>query len=106
MTQTVTLQLPETLAQQAKEIADFTHRQLEDVLLEWINHAITELPIESFPDEQVLALCNLQMDFQEQETLSDLFAHNREGELGEAQENQLDVLMQVYRQGLHENGFG
>lgn len=100
MTQTVTLQLPETLAQQAKEIAAFTHRQLEDVLLEWINHAITELPIESLPDEQVLALCNLQMDSQEQETLSDLLAHNREGKLGEAQENQLDVLMQVYRQGL------
>ena len=100
MTKTVTLQLPETLAQQAKEIAALTHRQLEDVLLELINHAITELPIESLPDEQVLAICNLQMDSQEQETLSDLLVRNREGQLGEAQVNQLDVLMQVYRQGL------
>jgi len=100
MTQTVTLQLPEALAQQAKEIAAFTHRQLEDVLLEWINYAITELPIESLPDEQVLALCNLQMDSQEQENLSDLLVLNREGQLGEDQVYQLDVLMQVYRQGL------
>ncbi|MEH2072887.1 MAG: hypothetical protein V7K57_00450 [Nostoc sp.] len=47
MAEIVTLKLPETLAQKAKEIAAFTHRRLEDVLLEWIDRAITELPMES-----------------------------------------------------------
>jgi hypothetical protein len=37
MAEIVTLQLPETLAQKAKEIAAVTHRRLEDVLLEWID---------------------------------------------------------------------
>ena len=47
MVEIVTLQLPETLVQKAKQIAAFTHRRLEDVLLEWIDRAITELPMES-----------------------------------------------------------
>ena len=51
MAEIVTLQLPETLAQRAKEIAAFTHRRLEDVLLEWIDRAITELPMESLPND-------------------------------------------------------
>jgi len=100
MTQIVTLKLPEALAQQAREIAALTHRQLEDVLLEWINYAVAELPVESLPDEQVLALCDLQMEPQQQETLSELLEGNREGELTEEQVNQLDALMQVYRRGL------
>jgi hypothetical protein len=54
MAEIVTLQLPETLAQRAKEIAAFTHRRLEDVLVEWIDRAITKLPLEPLPDEQVL----------------------------------------------------
>jgi hypothetical protein len=47
MAEIVTLELPETLAQRAKEIAALTNRQIEDVLLEWIDRASTELPVES-----------------------------------------------------------
>lgn len=100
MAETVTLQLPEALAQQAREVAALTHRQLEDVLLEWLSYAVAELPVESLPDEQVLALCDLQMETEQQETLSDLLERNREGQLTEAQISQLDALMQVYRRGL------
>ena len=59
MTETVVLQLPETLAQQARSVAAMTNRQLEDVLVEWIGNAVADLPVESLSDEQVLALCNL-----------------------------------------------
>ncbi len=45
MTETVKLQLSKTVAQQAKEIAALTHRQLEDVLLEWINIEKLSIPI-------------------------------------------------------------
>lgn len=100
MAETVTLQLPEALAQQAREVAALTHRQLEDVLLEWINYAVGELPVESLPDKQVLALCDLQMESEQQETLSDLLARNQEGQLTQAEVSQLDTLMQVYRRGL------
>ncbi|MBW4567658.1 MAG: hypothetical protein KME31_06420 [Tolypothrix carrinoi HA7290-LM1] len=100
MAEIVTLQLPETLAQRAKEIAAFTHQRLEDVLLEFIDRAITELPIESLPNEQVLALCDMQMETEQQEVFSDLLARNQEGQLNEAEVRQLDELMQVYRKGL------
>ncbi|MEH2152225.1 hypothetical protein [Nostoc sp.] len=100
MAEIVTLQLPETLAQKAREIAAFTHRRLEDVLLEWIESAITELPMESLPDEQVLAICDMQMETQQQELFSKLQARHREGQLNDAEVRQLDELMQVYRHGL------
>ncbi|MGK7873791.1 MAG: hypothetical protein AB4426_10920 [Xenococcaceae cyanobacterium] len=100
MAEIVTLKLPESLAQQAREIAALTERRLEDLLVEWIDRAITELPVESLPDEQVLALCDLQMETEQQEALSNLLARNREGELNEAEVSQLDAIMQVYRRGL------
>ncbi|MFN6513194.1 MAG: hypothetical protein RMY29_001665 [Nostoc sp. CreGUA01] len=100
MTEIVTLQLPETLAQRAKEIAAFTHRRLEDVLLEWIDRAITELPLESLPDAEVLAMCDVQMQAEQQEVFSDLLARHREGQINDLEAHQLDELMQVYRRGL------
>ena len=100
MTETVTLELPEALAQQAKQIATLTHRRLEEILVEWIDYAIAELPIESLSDNQILALCDLQMEAAQQEIFSGLLAQNREGELNEAGVSRLDGLMQVYRRGL------
>lgn len=100
MAEIVTLQLPENLAQKAKEIAAFTHRRLEDVLLEWIDRAITELPVESLPNEQVLAMCDLQMEAEQQAVFSDLLARQREEEINDLEARQLDELMQVYRRGL------
>lgn len=100
MTETVTIKLPEPLAKRAKEIASFSQKQLEDLLVEWINHAINELPLESLPDEQVLALCELQMDSKKQLLLSDLLSRNREGKINDYEVGQLDELMQIYRQGM------
>ncbi len=100
MTEIVTLELSDKVAQRAKEIAALTHRQLEDVLLEWLDRAISETPVESLADEQVLALCDLQMQAEQQEIFSDLLARNREGQIDRAEACQLDELMQVYRHGL------
>lgn len=99
MAEIVTLELPEALVQQVKEIAALTHRRLEDILVEWIDRA-ANLPIESLPDEQVLALCDSQMLFDQQAALSELLARNQEGQLSEAETCQLDELMQIYRRGL------
>ncbi|MBE8997908.1 hypothetical protein IQ274_06680 [Nostoc sp. LEGE 12447] len=65
-----------------------------------IDCAITELAIESLPDEKVLALCDMQMETQQQEVFSNLQARYREGQLNDAEVSQLDELMQVYRCGL------
>lgn len=100
MAEIVTIELPETLAQQVKEIAALTHRRLEDVLVEFIDRAITDFPVESLPNEEILALCDIQMLPQQQESLSELLTRNQEGQLNEPDVKQLDDLMQIYRRGL------
>ncbi len=100
MAEIVTLELPETLAQRAKEIAVLTNRRLEEVLVEWIDRASQELPVESLPHDWVLALCDMQLELEQQEALSELLDRNRERQLNNEEANQLDELMQVYRSGL------
>jgi hypothetical protein len=100
MAETVTLELPEEVARRAREVAVRTHRRPESVLLEWIGRAVAEPPVESLPDDQVLALCDMQMDVEQQETLGDLLARNQEGLLSSAERARLDELMQTYRRGL------
>jgi len=62
MAESVTLEIPESIAQQARQLASQTQQRFEDILLEWLTHSFTELPIETLPDSQVLALCDLQLD--------------------------------------------
>ena len=100
MAEIITLELPEALAQQAKEIAALTHRRVEEVLLEWLDRASADLPLESLPDEQILVLYDLQMQLRQQDQLSDHLARNQEGTLTDLEVYQLDELMQLYRRGL------
>ncbi|OGO39930.1 MAG: hypothetical protein A2Z04_07255 [Chloroflexi bacterium RBG_16_57_9] len=96
----VTIEIPEKVAHQAREVAAHTQRRLEDVLVEWIDHAVSELPVESLPDDQLLALCDIQLEAEQQEELSELLARNREGLLQDEERPLLDELMQIYRRGL------
>jgi hypothetical protein len=96
----VTVELPEELARRAQAVAAQTSRRLEDVLVEWIDRAVTEPAVESLPDDQVLRLCDAQLERNQQEELSDLLARNREGVLPNAERARLDELMGIYRRGL------
>ena len=95
----VTVELPEELAQRARAAAARARRSVEEVLVEWLDRG-GEMPVDSLSDEQVLALCDAEMDAALQEELSDLLAQNREGPLPEASRPRLEELMQVYRRGL------
>jgi hypothetical protein len=96
----VTVELPEELADRARAVASQTSRRFEEVLVEWIDRAAAETPLESLPDEEVLALCDAQMAPDKHEELSDLLARNREGQLQNTERNRLEELMQFYRRGL------
>ena len=100
MSETIVLELPDRLARSTREIATRTQRRLEDLLVDWIDRTISDLPIESLPDSQVLALGDLQMTNAQQEQLGKLLARNREGWLTSDDRRRLDELMQVYRRGL------
>jgi len=100
MTQTVTLELPETLAQRARAEAERTHRRLEDVLLGWIDHRATPMAVETMSDEQVLAIAETEMDPGQQAELSEFLDLQREGQLAELARTRLEDLMTAYRRDL------
>ena len=100
MSETVTLELPEPLAQSARAVAARTSRRVEEVLVEWLDRAAADLPVELLPDDQVLALRDVQLGDEQQAELSALLAGQREHRLDEAQRARLDALMAVYRQGM------
>jgi hypothetical protein len=100
MPEVVTLELPPNLARKAREIATLTHKPLETVLLEWLDYALTDLPVEGLPDAQVLSLCELQLEPDQQTRLDTYLDQQREGQLSPKDQQQLDDLMQIYRQGL------
>ena len=100
MSEIVTLELPDEVARSAREVAARTHRRLEDVLIEWLDRTSAELPVETLPDDQVLALCDMQMDTAQQAELGELLAHNREGALNDTGRQHLDNLMLIYRRGM------
>ncbi|HEY1859099.1 MAG TPA: hypothetical protein VGG61_02025 [Gemmataceae bacterium] len=100
MTEQLTLQIPEELARRARALAAATNRRFEDAVVDWINRAVSEPIVESLPDDQVLLLCDADLEQSQQEELSQLLASLREGELPEADRQRLDQLMAVYRRGL------
>ena len=81
MSEKVTVELPAALAQRAHAVAAQTARPVEAVLLEWLDRGGAEPPVESLPDEELLALCDAQLDEGLQDELSDLLERHREGPL-------------------------
>jgi len=100
MSDVVTLDLPADVARRARDVAARSHRPMEDVLLEWLDRAAMEVPVDLLPDEQVLALRDQQMDDNQQRELGDLLARQREGQLDHTGHRRLDDLMTVYRRGM------
>lgn len=100
MSYTVTLDLSDKIAQNARSVAVRTHRPIDDVLLTWLDQMATELPVADLADEQVLLLSTMELDPAIQIELSDLLAFNREGLLTSQQRLRLDELMQIYRHNL------
>jgi hypothetical protein len=96
----ITLELPEPLAHSARAVAARTNRQVEEVLMEWLDQAAAELPVEMLSDEQVLALRDQQMSNEQQTELSALLADQREQRLDVRRRARLDELMAVYRNGM------
>ena len=100
MSEVVTLELPDDLVKRARAVAARTNRPFNEVLVEWIDRAGAEPSIELLPDDQLLALCDSQLEAAPQKQLSDLLARNRKNQISEAERQRLDELMSIYRRGL------
>jgi hypothetical protein len=100
MSEIVTLELPEHVVQSARVAAARTHRRVEEVLVDWIDQAVAEVPVESLSDIKILGLCDTQLADQDQKELSCLLTRNREGQPDNVDRARLHALMQMYRRGL------
>jgi hypothetical protein len=100
MSQVITIDLPTNVAERAQAVATRTHRRVEDVLLEWLGRAATEIPLAWLPDAEILALAHLQLPQAQQTELSQLLQTQREGALSLTDHERLEALLQEYRAGM------
>jgi hypothetical protein len=78
MSEVVTLELPDHVVRSAQAVAARRHRRVEEILVDWIDQAAADVPVEGLSDEEILGLCDMQMADEDQEALNHLPARNRD----------------------------
>jgi hypothetical protein len=104
----VTLTLPDEVYRRAKRLAQLSSRNVADVLVDTIELSLSPLglqseaikPVSALSDEEVMALAQLQMELEQDESLSRLLDREQAGTLTQTQRSELLALMQVYEEGL------
>lgn len=96
----VTIELKHEVVERAHDVAQKTQRPVEDVLAEWLDSYINELPVESLNDDEIIHLCQFKMNVLQQQELSLLLHHHRERQLTREENERLDSLLQLHRRGL------
>lgn len=102
----VTLHLPDSLYEQARQWAAITRQPLSDALTDALQvalspvHAIPELetPIDSLPDDLLLAETRREMPPERGRRLSALSDRRREDDLSDDEQLELLALAQLYQQ--------
>jgi hypothetical protein len=95
----VTIDISEAVARRGQETAVKSGRRVERVLAEWIDRLVSDPPVDSLPNDQILALCRSDLGGRQQNQLGKLLNRHREGILTTAEQARLDELVQGYRHG-------
>ncbi len=96
----ITVRVSDRVVRSAAHVAAQSQRRIEDVLADWLDRVVTELPVNELPDQEVLALAESQLAPEQQATLSELLVQNREGTLNAEGQRRLDEMMRIYEHGL------
>jgi hypothetical protein len=104
----ITITLSDEAYQRAKRFAQLANRDLESVLVDTLQLSLPPVredvldlePIAEMTDDQVLALTQLQMEPTQDKQLSQLLDGQQAGLLTDAQQLELQTLMQIYQEGL------
>lgn len=100
MSRPITIEVSDEVARQALKVATDTSRRVEDVLADWLQTVVDEMPIESLSNDEVLALAELTLPERDEKLLSELLQSNAEGSLNAEQKDRLAELMRDYENGL------
>ncbi len=96
----VVISVRDEILRTAAHAAEESQRRVEEVLADWLERAITEMPVETLSDEEIRALTERQLKPEDQDALSDLLIRSREGMLDPVGQARLDGLMESYERGL------
>ncbi|WP_404787426.1 hypothetical protein [Altericista sp. CCNU0014] len=104
----VTINLPDDVYRRAERLAHLANRDLPSVLADTLTHSLplisaqsNTLPsISDLSDRQVMALTHLEMEPSQDTRLSELLDKQQSGTLNPEEPQELDNLMQIYREGL------
>jgi hypothetical protein len=108
MSTQITITLPDDIYQRAKLFARLANRDIASVLADTIQLSIPPVsldtldlpPIADLPDDQVLALTELQMEPEQDIRLSALINRQQANLITENERLELQALMQLYQEGL------
>lgn len=100
MMERITIEVSDSVVRSANHVAAQNQQRIEKVLSDWLDYVVDELPLDMLPDEEVLALTELQLTLEQQETLDFLLIKNREGTLDVEERRRLDEMMHIYEHGL------
>jgi hypothetical protein len=108
MSTKVAITLTDEAYQQVERFSRLANRDVASVLAEtiyasipYVGEDVAELePVADLPDEQVLALTQLQMEPEQDAELSRLLDRQQAGLLTQVEQLSLQSLMQIYQEGL------
>lgn len=108
MSQQITLDVPDEVADRAARFAAGTMRDVRELMVEALDVMFlpmgmswdNETPLGQLPDEQVVALADLQMSPEEGTRLNELLDQQGAGLLTSTERVELFMLMRIYEAGL------
>lgn len=100
MSELITISVSEQVATFASKMAAHKRQPIEKVLSDLLESAVNETPVESLPDEDVLALSEMTLPEEQDAMLSNLLTRQREGQIDSEGRRQLGELMRIYENGL------
>ena len=99
-TNQITIKLSRDIIIKAHRIAEQRGDRIEDILAEWLDSYVHDLPVEKLTDEEIIALSRFRMDLLQHQELSNLLYIHRERPLEVEESARLDKLLQLHRRHL------
>jgi predicted transcriptional regulator len=104
----VTINLPDDVYRRAERFAHLANRDLSSILTDTLTRSLLSIStqtntvqsISELSDRQVMALTHLEMEPAQDTRLSELLDKQQSGTLNPEEPQELDTLMQIYREGL------
>jgi hypothetical protein len=96
----VTLYLNNRIIARAQEIAARSGREVEDVLADWISAYADNFPLETLSNQEILTLCDYELNPVYKYELDQLLSRHRDYLLDYAEMARLDEICSLHRKGI------